>query len=349
MNSSVEIPNRIEKKDNFEIQPKDISRLLLEHCSSLLASFYETQSEFLTKIYQRYGCLETANIILFFARNSHLDIMRQREKNLNYNISLENYWFNFNNAYKETVKISSVVKFTGIPKETIRRKIKKLTKIEYLSYNKNIREYSLNISNKNKSQYLNLIEKEIKLLSKFAYKFSKHLNLGLNLEIIDEEIKSQYSFYWYHFLTCELEWLKLWHAKLGDNDLLLIILQTIIPTLKYTEKNSRSNSEDQKKLDTLFKNIGKIDDNQNILKTSISAVAISQITGIPRATCIRKLDKLISLGFLIRDEKSKKFFINQNINDRTKNILTKDNVNSSIDIFSTYLAIILNNVMLNRK
>ena len=75
---------------------------------------------------------------------------------------------------------------------------------------------------------------------------------------------------------------------------------------------------------------------------------MSEVTGIPRATAIRKLDKLVSLGFLVRELKSKRYSINQATDSRTKNIMSKDNVNFTIKTFSDYIAIILNSLIHNK-
>ena len=110
-------------KKNIQISPNDISQLIETHFANLMQSFYELQSSFLCGIYKRYGSIETANIVICFARNVHLEIIRQRERDLNFNVSLENFWKNFNLIIKPTEKITSVVKITGIPKETVRRKL----------------------------------------------------------------------------------------------------------------------------------------------------------------------------------------------------------------------------------
>ena len=82
----------------------------------------------------------------------------------------------------------------------------------------------------------------------------------------------------------------------------------------------------------------------NFSKTAVSAAAISDVTGIPRATCIRKLGKLVMLGFLLREAKTKRYYVNQNYADRTKNVTTKENVNDTIDTFSKFLTVALNNL-----
>ena len=332
------------KENIIEFQPQEIAKLFKVHYVSMMTTFYETQSSFLTGIYKRYGGIETANIALCFVRNSHLEIIRQRENDLNYNVSLENFWDNFQSVSRMPQKISTIVQITGIPKETVRRKVKNLTSIDLLINEKNTHGYSWNLLPKHKDSYFRIINDEIKILSKFTFKFSNYLKLNFDIKLIENEIKSQFSFYWYHFLSCQLQWLKMWQTKLKDNDLLLIVLQAIIPTLQYADKYGENVN-----LENIFKIVGKIGNKYNFSGTAISAAAVSDVTGIPRATCIRKLEKLVLLGFLLRETKTKRYYINQNIADRTKNVITKESVSFTIEIFSTYLSIILNSLMHNQK
>ena len=118
-------------RKNRTINSGEVSQLIQTHYSNLMEAFYELQSSFLCGIYKRYKSIETANIILCFARNVHLEIIRQREKDLNFNVSLENFWKNLKNIHKPSEKITSVVKITGIPKETVRRKISNLIVPDY--------------------------------------------------------------------------------------------------------------------------------------------------------------------------------------------------------------------------
>jgi hypothetical protein len=321
----------------------EVSNLLTENYSNLMESFFELQSSYLTGIYKEFGNIETANILLHYIRNTHLQIIRQREKNLNFNVSLENFWKNFSDINLIDEKISSVVQMTAIPKETVRRKIKNLIDLGLLNKIVNSRGYVWSIPEIKKNHYYKIANQEVFLMTKFIVKFVKCLNLNLSSKIIENEIKSQYSFYWYHFLSCELEWLKMWQGKLKDNDLLLISLQTTIPTLHYVGKTGRI------KFDDVFKLIGSINQKENLERCAVSATAISQVTGIPRATCIRKLERLVLLGFLIRQTKTKRYFVNQNLNDRTKNILHQKNVLFTIKIFSNYISIILNSLLHNQK
>ena len=140
----------LQKKYNFS--PNDISELLKTHYASLMSVFYQSQSLFLCSIYKRHRNIEAANITLCFARDIHLKIIRQREKDLNFNISSEKFWENFSKIDKPLAKISSIAEITGIPKETVRRKIKNLLDAGYLAKNENSKGYYWNPLSKEKKK-----------------------------------------------------------------------------------------------------------------------------------------------------------------------------------------------------
>jgi len=333
-------------KKKQTIYPADISKLIESHCANLMQSFYELQSSFLSGAYKKYKNLETANIIMCFSRNVHLEIIRQRERDLNYNVSLKNFYKNFNTINKPLEKISSIVKITGIPKETVRRKVKILIDLDCLSYDKKNKGYFWSLSQKDMDPFLKIMNEEAINLTTFISKIVKDLGLSLDNEgrwrLVNEEIHSQFSFYWYHYLSCQLKWLKWWQVNLKDNDLLLISLQTTIPTLKFIDKNLQSTTSKD-----VFKIIGKIDKN-SCNKCSVSATSVSDVTGIPRATAMRKLDKLVQLGFLVREKENKRYSINQSTDLRTKNIMSRENVDFTIETFSEYISIILNSLIQNK-
>ena len=334
-------------KKNTNITSQDINLLIENHYANLMQAFYEQQSSFLSGIYKKYGSIETANIILCFSKNIHLEIIRQREKDLNFNVSLENFWANSKFISRPCQKITSVVKTTGIPKETVRRKIKNLMDVGLLEKDKKNKSYYWNLPAKEKDEFFKIIESQTKNLAIFISKILKDLDIkDFNKQpykkIIEDEINSQFSFYWYHYLSCQLEWLKWWQLKLKDNDLLLIALQATIPTLHFIDKKMNNVN-----VDDVFKLIGQVTRNE-CENCSVSATSVSEVTGIPRATAIRKLDKLVSLGFLVREVKSKRYSINQSTDARTKNIMSRDNVSFTIKTFSDYIAIIINSLVYNR-
>ena len=132
-------------KQKIEFQSANISKILINNYSNLMSEFFEMQSQFLSLRYKAHGNLETSSIIICFIRNVHLSIVRQREKNLDYNISLDNFLKNLKKIDSPKQKIISIVNETGIPKETVRRKIINLVEKEYIFSNKN-REYYSTVS-----------------------------------------------------------------------------------------------------------------------------------------------------------------------------------------------------------
>ena len=78
------------------IESADITKALLGNFGNLMSAFYEMQSSFLSSRYKFHSGMEKAHIILCLKKSLHLAIIRKREVNLNYDLSLNNFWFNFN-------------------------------------------------------------------------------------------------------------------------------------------------------------------------------------------------------------------------------------------------------------
>ena len=78
--------------DDFKfLEKKNIEKVLLDNFTDLMVPFYEMESLFLSGIYERYGDLEGGNIVIFFARDLHLEILRKREIDLNFDLSLDKF------------------------------------------------------------------------------------------------------------------------------------------------------------------------------------------------------------------------------------------------------------------
>ena len=97
----------------------------------------------------------------------------------------------------------------------------------------------------------------------------------------------------------------------------------------------------------VFKIIGQVNKNE-CSNCAVSATSVSEVTGIPRPTVIRKLEKLVNLGFLVREVETKRYSINQTTELRTRNIMSKENVSFTIKTFSDYIAIIINSLIHNK-
>ena len=323
---------------------KTISNLLLNNHSELLKDFYDMQSEFLISRYKINKSIEISNILTLLSKSLHLAIVRQREINMNHDISLKNFFSNQNNIINHGYKIVSIVNTTGIPKETVRRKLKKLIERREVNFNNKTKLYYWILKEKNKNLYLDFIDRDIEAISRFVNSIADKLNLNLKNKFIQEEIKSQFSFYYYHYYSCQLEWMKMWQTNIKDIDLIFIAIQALIPVLDYKKKNI-----DKISMENLHLQIGKTNSSTDQItnKNAISANSISQISGIPRATCVRKLEKLVNLGMLMREIKSRKYYVNPNPTDRSKHITKKENIDRTVEIFSDFLSIVISSMSRN--
>lgn len=317
---------------NKKLDINHIEKVLMENFISLMPSFYEMQSSFLSGIYKRYGDLEGGNIVIFFARDLHLEILRKREHDLGFNLSLDNFWFNHKNIIQTKKKIIHISKYTGLPKETARRKLINLIKKKHIKKTDKNKIFWEPVS-EYKESYIKIIEEQIVSLSKYIYEQGKFLNLNLTYPKIQKEIRNNYSFFWYHYLTFQLDYMRFWQEKLKDLEMLLIGLQTQIQTLRFL---SRKTSGD---FNSFFLN--KIPKDINIKDANISATSISEVTGIPRPTCIRKLERFVKMKFLEKDKVSKRYFLLLGQLNTNPMIPATEGMKKTIHIFSHFSSIVL--------
>jgi DNA-binding Lrp family transcriptional regulator len=296
----------------------EIQKVYKDNYRKIIGEFMNIQSEFLSGIYNRYDKdLDAANIVLFFAKNLHQETLRLRDSDLNVDISFENFWNNHSKIRQKNFKIINIAKETGLPKETTRRKINNLIRSKMIEKQKNY--LSWKPVEKHKESYNEIVSEELKQISKLIQVICIHLNITFSREKITNELKKYYSFYWYHYLNTQLQYLKMWQNRLSDLELLLISMQCLIQSNLNSDKGIKD----------------------NIKLGSVSATSISDVTGIPRATCIRKLDKLYKMKIIKKDQETKRYYFD-NKKIYNSNVLRPDEIaENTIEIFSNFFLIIL--------
>jgi len=259
--------------------------------------FIEFQSKFLSSLYNRYQSVENGNIVLYFAKQTHQDILRQKDYDLNFDISYEKLWENYSGIKPRQRSLVKVADDTLLPKETVRRKILQLIKQKVLYKEKKNIGWLPN--EQHKKIYNLVIDQEINDLGKLITFICEKINLSITRKEVKEEIKKNFSFYWFHYLEAQLKYLKLWSHQFNDREIILIFLQvTHLFTSKVKEK-ILSHTD-------VFHNPSLL---KEFIRASISATSISEITKIPRATCVRKLEHLVDLKVVLQDKISKRYYI----------------------------------------
>ncbi len=325
--------------DGFKrFEKKNIEKILLENFIDLMPAFYEMESSFLSDIYKRYRDLEGGNIVIFFAKDLHLEILRKREINLNFNLSLDEFWNNHKNIAQKKKKIITIAKNIGLPRETTRRKILSLIRAKHIKKTEKNTVF-WEPDSKSKDSYIKIIEEQINSLSKFISQQLRFFSLNVPISKIEKEIKNNYSFYWYHYLNAQLEYIKFWQMRFKDLEMLLIGLQTLIQGIKDLKSSNKLRNLDSFLLNKTTKDTSSFD----IKNLGISATSVSEVTGIPRANCIRKLDKFIKMKIMEKDSVTKRYNL---VPTHMKSTTFTDNsmlngIRHTIDLFSEFSLILL--------
>ena len=308
-----------------------IKEKLLENWLNYIKLFTPVQSNFLLDLYKRYHCLDSANIVLFFAKKTHQAILRKKDYDLNYDLSLENFWYNHNEINIENSTIINIARNTNLPKETARRKITELMKQKIFSKVKKNIVWLPNDAYK--KTYNVIIKEEIKQLAKLTKYVTDKNNLNFSSEEITNEYKKKFSFYWFHYLDLQLKWMRLWKSQFNDLEVVMIFMQ-IASLLSSKIDREVSHSSLYSAPDFIVE--GPKKNNQNI---SISATSLSDITGIPRATCIRKLNQMVIRKLVTQDEDTKRYHIIPEA--LAKSLVSKKLTSKVTELFSEFYFIVI--------
>ena len=309
----------------MELTPENIENKILENYIEYQYLFLEFQSKFLSDLFLRYQGVENGNIVLYYARLVHQDILRKKDYDLNFNLSYEKFWKNHNEIVPKKKSIIKIATDTFLPKETARRKILLLTKLKVL--NKKNKNTGWLPNEQYKINYNLLINTEITNVSKLIDFVCKKTNIFLPNEEVEKEIKEKFSFYWFHYLGAQLEYLKLWSKQFNDLELVLIFLHV---AHLFSAKEKKKNLSHYK----IYNEPSAL---KEFISASISATSVSEVTGIPRATCIRKLETLVKLKVIVQDNNSRRYYFIPG--DLTDNLVSRKITKKVVKIFSNFFFI----------
>ena len=196
----------------------------------------------------------------------------------------------------EKIKVMEISKSLNIAKETTRRKINELEKIGAI---KRIKKKFI----VNKKTWPNIKpENTMKRMTRFLSSLSKMLN---NEGLISEPISSErlietcekyFSYVWKLYYEMQMPFLLEFKKVFGDLDSFHIAGIVLNNQALNSKKNDNSEMSKEFYIEKYFF-ADQLD------ATGINAMSISDVTGIPRATVIRKLNKLVKEKFLKIDDK----------------------------------------------
>ena len=269
-----------------QLDENKIFKIINKNFSKLAPTYYKMLSNWFIRAYGVYGDIDKYIILIYLVNK---DFIFFRKNGLV--VEFETF-FKDKTLEIEKINISDISKDLQIPKESVRRKVEELEKKGVIKKIKkkiyiNMNAFSPDRVNQGIKEVSTLLHEFNKLLKK-----ENEINKTFEVEEIITSIKKNYSFCWYQFYKFLFVFTNRWRKSVGDLETFCI---GMVVMLNHVERQSfRVNDLNMKQ----FQNsLPEIDDR------GVNAMSISEITGIPRPTVVRKLKHLIDNNFLSIDEK----------------------------------------------
>jgi len=269
-----------------QIDEKIIFKVIDKHFSRLAPYYYKWINSWLIGAYKNFGNIDKY-IILIYIINQDFIFFRKNGLIVNYDT-----FYKDKTLEVEKINISKISKDLQIAKESVRRKVEELEKAEIIK--RKGKQIFVNRTAFTVTQ-ANLTLKNMSIL---LCEFNKILKEENSVEVayatteISDSIKKNFSFVWYQFYKFLFTFTNRCRKEVGDLETFCI---GVIVLLNAAEnKNFRIKEFNRKKYQISI---------QGSDEKGVNAMSISDVTGIPRITVIRKLKYLIKRNILHINEK----------------------------------------------
>jgi len=269
-----------------QIDENKISKIIDKNFSRLAPLFYPFITNWLTRAYGVYGDIDKYLIAIYLVNRQFIFYRKN-----GFIVSFETFFEN-KPLEIDKINISDISKDLKIPKESVRRKIQEL---ENRGVIKRVKKKILIYRSGLSSDRVNIAIKELSLL---LYEFNKILkderevDNVFEIEKIISSIKQNYSFCWYQFYKFLFSYTNRWRDQIQDLETLCIGMTVVLNATQ-----SKQSAPSKKNRTVYFKEIMGSD------LRGVNAMSLSEITGIPRPTVVRKLKWLIDNNFLTINDK----------------------------------------------
>ena len=278
MNALPSISSQIDEDKIFKIINKNFSKIA--------PFYYQLITSWLIRSYNVFQDIDKFVILIYFI-NKDLIFFRKNGLVINYDT-----FYNDKSIEIPKINISDISNDLKIPKESVRRKLQELEKKGI------IKKTGKKIFVDRSAFTTAKAEQTLKELSILISKFNEILveekvtNIIFNTNEISESIKTNFSFCWYQFYKFLFIFTTRWRNNVTDLETLAIGLVVLLNTID--NKSFRVKDLNRKKYFKLSQGSDDI---------GVNAMSLSDITGIPRPTVVRKLKYLIKNNFLHINEK----------------------------------------------
>ena len=300
-----------------ELENNVIDKVFKNNFKLLSPYFFKLMSEWTIGGYNLFKDLDKYTILIYLV-NKQFEFYRRN----NLNITYDNFYKD-KSLEIEKINLTKIAIDLDIPKESVRRKIIELEKKNVIRKigKKIIIDRSAYIS----TQPINTLNNLSTLLSTFSkiLKKEKIIKNEMSTHEIRELIKKNFSFCWYQFYKFLFPYCLRWKKYFGDLEFFSIFATIVL--------NSNS------KISYQFKGLDSyLEKWRNKILTQkirgINAMSISEITGIPRPTVVRKIKILVRKKYISLDKHK---LINVDVDSKNLKDMSKiqdSNINS-INLF----------------
>jgi len=306
-----------------QIRSENIREVIEKNFVSIMPVWAPLQLTWVNNVYRTFHDYEKFMIIMHLLMNTFEAYSKNFVK-LNY----EEY-FDQNEVEIETINVMEISKSLNIPKETTRRKINELEEIGVIKrINKKI------IVDRNTWPSIKpeeTIKRMTRFLSTLSYICVEEgiISEPFSSERLTETSKEYFSFVWKLYYEMQMPMLLGFKKVYGDLESFHVHGICLINHALNSKRNDNSKMSKEFYLEKYF-----FADKKDF--SGVNAMSISEITGIPRATVIRKLNRLLKEKFLKID--SKKHYSTTGVNQKKiLNIQKK-----TLDNLSNFVARIYN-------
>ena len=269
-----------------QISEKLIHKIIIKKYGELGPFFFKLVSNWLIRAYSHYKDIDKFIIVIYLI-NKHLIFYRRNGLKIDYDTFYKDKTIEI-----EKINISNMSKDLLIPKETLRRKILKLEKKKII---KRVgKKIFIDRSTFHIVKPTNTLSEVSVLLNEFnkILKREKLVENVFEVNQISKSIKENFSFCWYQFNKFWFIFTNRWRSQLKDLETCCIGYILVI-----SASQNKNFKPDKLHYKSYAKLIMGSDDK------GVNAMSISEITGIPRPTVVRKLKYLIDNKYLYINEK----------------------------------------------
>jgi hypothetical protein len=292
-----------------QIRSKDIQQVIEKNFVSILPVWAPLQLAWVNNVYRTFHDYDKFLIIMHLLMQT-FEAYSKNFVTLNYD-----EYFDQNQVEIKSINVMEISKSLNIPKETARRKINELEEMGAIKrVNKKIIIDRDTWPNIKPQETIKRMTRFLSTLSKICVT-ERIIAEPLSSETLAEICKDYFSFIWQLYYEMQIPMLLGFKKVFGDLESFHVNGVCLTNQALNSKKNDNSEMNKEFYLEKYF----FADQNYD---AGVNAMSISEITGIPRATVIRKLNKLIREKFLKIDIKKQYFssgFQQQKILDIQKN------------------------------